>query len=434
MRRTGRAVLTARRNRIRSSIDFRIVATATREWAASDTVVLDDVFDDDSRSETQVNAFLRRAALEVTTSALRKLAGELTIERVEESTGGQILRVSGGSAAGLRVGERYRVGTHDIASAATTIEITEVFPAYAVARNAGAPLAAGNAFAPSPLSVEPAVAAGDRPVRVGLMPCLENNTKPFDEAFLVSIRNSLALYMQDYDGVEMVEDRTVFRDAVLGQQLLDDLSKGREVGLPLGSLRGVDYLIVCTIESVDVVAGGETVETVYGARTVNRTGARVRTRGSTYIIDVNSAVGAEGSRIDTTVILDPGDEGIVDAADRVAQDMFGALMIGMRPLAIARVGGGRLTLNHKQSVGVRVDEEYLVYSPGEDIEDTMTGEVLRNIGGAQVGRLRVVGFDAAGWIQAEMTDGGEARAGYLLRRTNDRARRRERASGETVVW
>jgi curli biogenesis system outer membrane secretion channel CsgG len=417
VRQGGGAALSGRKNRIRSSIDFRIVATETREWVASDTIVLDKVFDDDSRSETQVNAFMRHAATELTTQALRKLAGELVIEGVEDSADKQIVRVSGGSAAGMRVGDRYRVAAGSLSTPATNIEITEVFPSYAVAENAGALLTAGSTFTPVLVQENVATTAGIGPVRVGLMPCLDKNVRAYAAPYAVTVRNRLALYLQDYDGVEVVENRDVIRDKALGEQLLDDLSKGREVGLPLGSLRGVDYLIVCNIESINATAGSSTVETVYGVDVVNKKDGQLRTRGSAYVIDVNSAVRVGSSSVDSVALLDPSDTELVDAADQLAQSMFGALMLDLRPLAIAQVASGRLTLNHKQSVGIPVGALFDVYSPGEDV--VANGEMLQGLGGMNVGRLRVTGFDAVGWIQAEMMSGGSVEAGFLLRPADD---------------
>lgn len=417
VRQGGGAALSGRKNRIRSSIDFRIVATETREWVASDTIVLDKVFDDDGRSETQVNAFMRHAATELTTQALRKLAGELVIEGVEDSADKQIVRVSGGSAAGMRVGDRYRVAAGSLSTPATNIEITEVFPSYAVAENAGALLTAGSTFTPVLVQENVATTAGIGPVRVGLMPCLRKNVETYAADYAVTVRNRLALYLQDYDGVEVVENREVIRDKALGEQLLDDLSKGREVGLPLGSLRGVDYLIVCNIESINATAGSSTVETVYGVDVVNKKDGQLRTRGSAYVIDVNSAVRVGSSSVDSVALLDPSDTEFVDAADQLAQNMFGALMLDLRPLAIAQVASGRLTLNHKQSVGIPVGALFDVYSPGEDV--VANGEMLQGLGGMNVGRLRVTGFDAVGWIQAEMMSGGSVEAGFLLRPADD---------------
>ena len=93
--------------------------------------------------------------------------------------------------------------------------------------------------------------------------------------------------------------------------------------------------------------------------------------------------------------------------------MFGELMLSLRPLAIARIGSDTLTLNHKESVGITVGTEFDIYSPGEDLE--ANGEVLVGLGGSQVGRLRVTGFDAVGWIQAELTSGDSVDTGFLLR-------------------
>jgi hypothetical protein len=58
-----------------------------------------------------------------------------------------------------------------------------------------------------------------------------------------------------------------------------------------------------------------------------------------------------------------------------------------------------------------------VYSPGEDV--VANGEMLQGLGGMNVGRLRVTGFDAVGWIQAEMMSGGSVEAGFLLRPADD---------------
>ncbi len=433
VRNASQAALSARGNRIRSSIDFRVVDVNSRRWVASDTVVLDKTFADGGRAETQVNAFLQYAAQELTTRALRGLAGELIVERVETSGGEQRVQVSGGRAAGVQVGDRYRVSTDDLGSVATTIEILEVFPEYAIARNTGIALDTDVTFAPTPISDDADLPAASAKIRLGLTPCLQKATVEFNAAWAVTVRNRLAIYLQDYDSVELVEDREVFRDKVLGQQLLDDLSKGREVGLPLGSLRGVDYLAVCNLESVAVSAATSTTERVYDVEVERATEAAVIARGSAYIIDVNSAASIAAVAVDTAVTIDAGDQEMVSAADRVAQKMFGSLMTALRPLAVAFVSDELLTLNHKAAIGVRANDEFLVFKAGQDMVDANTGEILRNIGGAQVGRLRVIGFDASGWIQARMIGDAVAEAGLLLQPVS--AEERESAeSGEETIW
>lgn len=415
VRSSSQAALSARGNRIRSSIDFRVVDVNSRRWVASDTVDLDRTFADDSRAETQVNAFLQYAAQEVATRALRKLAGELVVERVEASGSEQRVQLSGGRAAGLQVGDQYRVSTGDLSSVATTVEIIEVFPEYAIAQNTGAALDTGVTFTPTPISDASTIRTASSKIRLGLMPCLMKDTVEFKANWAITVRNRLAIYLQGYDSVELVEDRAIFRNTVLGQQLLDDLSKGREVGLPLGSLRGVDYLAVCNLESAVVTAATSTTERVYDIAVAHSTEETVIARGSAHIIDVNSAASIAAVAVDTVVSIDAGDQERISAADRVAQKMFGSLMTALRPLAVAFVSGEQITLNHKAAIGVQTNDEFLVFERGQDLVDAMTGETLRNMGGAQVGRLRITGFDASGWIQARMIGDTVAEAGLLLR-------------------
>lgn len=432
VRNSGQAALSARGNRIRSSIEFRVVDVDSRRWLASDTVVLDKTFADDNRAETQVNAFLQYAAQEVTKSALRKLAGELVVEKIEASGSEQRVHVSGGRAAGLQVGDQYRVSTGDLSSVATTIEILEVFPKYAIARNTGAALDVDVTFAPTPISDAANIRTVSSRIRLGLTPCLQKATVEFSADWAITVRNRLAIYLQDYDSVELVEDREIFRDKVLGQQLLDDLSKGREVGLPLGSLRGVDYLAVCNLESVAVTAAKNTTTRVYDIEVARATEGTVIARGSAYIIDVNSAASIAAVAVDTVVTIDAGDPEMVSAADRVAQKMFGSLMTALRPLAVAFVSDELITLNHKAAIGVQMNDEYLVFRPGQDLVDANTGEMLRSVGGARVGRLRVIGFDGSGWIQARMIGDAVAEAGLLLQSVSAEDQESAEANEETI--
>lgn len=429
---SGGSALQSRANRIRTTIEFRVVGTQSRGWVASDTVVLDLILSDDRRAETQVNEFLLKAAQAVATRTLQHLSADLVVEDVQDNLGEQRLRVSGGTEAGIEVGNRYQVATNDLSTGSTTVEILEVFPAHAIARNAGANLAAGATFAPMPLASEVAPSDSLSVVRMAVTPCLARLEAEFADTWFVSVRNRLTTYLQGYHGVQIVDDRPVVRDKLLAQQLLDDLSKGREVGFPLGSLRGVDYLVVCNVESVAVAEPSESKQTVYEVDVTSSQEGYLQIEGSVYVVDVNSGVTVVGEPISVRGNFAADDPKMIGAADRIAQAMFGKLMVSLRPMAVAQATGRQVTVNHKRDIGVKVGEEFEVFAPGSDVTDATTGEILINVGGSRIGRMRVTGFDVAGWIQGEMVAGGQPLAGYLLRPvdTSDDASE----SNEDAVW
>ena len=174
-------------------------------------------------------------------------------------------------------------------------------------------------------------------------------------------------------------------------------------------------MVVCNIESAIVAAPTETKQRVYDVDVVRRQDGNMKIEGSVYVIDVNSGVTVVGAPISARGDFAADDPSMIGAADRIAQEMFGKLMVSLRPMAVVQATDQQVILNHKRDIGVEVGDEFEVFAPGSDVTDATTGEVLRNVGGSRIGRVRVTGFDVAGWIQGEMVADGQPSAGYLLR-------------------
>jgi hypothetical protein len=184
---------------------------------------------------------------------------------------------------------------------------------------------------------------------------------------------------------------------ILAQQVLDELSKGRETGLPLGSLRGVDYLVFNTIEYVEF--NDKKVKLQYleslGLAKLKTEKAKAKISGYTYLIDVNTANKVASIPVDIvhefSVKENTFEILMKDLSKKFVKIASGKLFNEISPLRIMRINGMSVILNGGKQSGISIGDIYTVYSKGEMISDNRTGQSYMS-GGMPVAKIKIDSF------------------------------------------
>jgi len=184
---------------------------------------------------------------------------------------------------------------------------------------------------------------------------------------------------------------------ILAQQILDELSKGRETGLPLGSLRGVDYLVFNTIEYIEFNNKKVKIEFLksLGLAHAKTQKAKAKLSGYTYLVDVNT-----GNKVASIPVVIQHEfspkESLFEILMKYLSQKFVTvasyqLFNQISPLRIVRINGMSVLLNGGKNIGIKIGNVYTVYSKGEMITDNKTGQSYMS-GGMPVAKIRIDSF------------------------------------------
>jgi curli biogenesis system outer membrane secretion channel CsgG len=309
-------------------------------------------------------------------------------------------RLTDDSAAETQINQAMSLAADQVVRAVLRAVAGEREPAQLVESNSEAP----------PEGTEPRIAIGrffvagsDPESRVG-------------GTLMDQITQELLLNFHQYSGLRVVEDRSGNIKDLLTQQMLEDLSKGRDPGLPMGSLHGVDYLIFGSIGGHDVVDGRREVTQMFGATLVKDVPPQMLFDGTIYILDVSRGEYTVGGSLSLDVDLrgQTASRAMATAARSIASDMFVKTMLQIRPLSVVDVKTGDIVLNHTSAVGLAVGDRFTAMSRGTDRFDSGTQTWLRNVGGQRLGELEISSFDAGGWAHAHLVEGELPPVGALL--------------------
>ncbi len=238
-----------------------------------------------------------------------------------------------------------------------------------------------------------------------------------------------------YSGLRVVEDRTGNIKDLLAQQMLEDLSKGRDPGLPMGSLHGVDYLIFGSIAGYDLVEGRRETTRMFGTAVVTEVPPKAIFDGTVYVLDVSRGEYMTASNLSLEVDLQgqTAARAVAGVARGIADKMFSSTLLQIRPLSVVDVHEDDVVLNHTGAAGIAVGDRFTAMTRGVDRLDPNTKTWMHNVGGQRLGELEVSGFDAGGWAHARAVKGSPPPAGSLLVRA-DETTTRETKSARKLTW
>jgi curli biogenesis system outer membrane secretion channel CsgG len=208
-------------------------------------------------------------------------------------------------------------------------------------------------------------------------------------------------------GLKVMEQNSGRVKALLAQQVLTDLSKGRQPGLPMGSIQGADYLVFGIIHDMSI----ETSKPQFVEGVAMSMGGKPRTGTSRlhlYMQDVNTGEHVLSEEVNVEKSLKGikrVEEGVSALLTHIADESIKRFLVSLRPPEIFWVGPGGLLINHGEMAGLQIGDELPVYSKGENAIDPYTGAVMKGVGSTQVGLIKVSGFNAAGWAEATIIEG-----------------------------
>lgn len=418
--RSGGQKMGRRMNRVRSQIDVRIANVRTRAWVASRTVTVDEMLTDESAAETQINRAMNSAAEKVVTAVLLAVAREFT---VTESQNG-FVKVTGGTQKGLRQGQSFHVSGANVGPA-PKIEITETFSDHAIARVAQGIVQVGDRVSAEPIQTANADATENTEPRIsvaGFFLTGQPADQKADSSFLRQIKQELQTKFHQYSGLRVVEDRPGTINDLLGQQFFEDVNKGREPGLPMGSLHGVDYLVFSGLSVFEPKAGRREITRLFGTQIVEHIPDQLIFDARIFILDVSRGEYITSSDVSLDVDLQgkSAERALADAARVIGAEMFSRTILQIRPLAVVDGRDGHVVLNHTSAAGINIGDRFTVMTRGEDRLDANTKTWMRNVGGRKLAEIAITGFDGGGWAYAEHT-GESIPAGALLVRAEEDA-------------
>ncbi|MGD9157489.1 MAG: CsgG/HfaB family protein [Desulfobacteraceae bacterium] len=419
-RRQSSGGLSKRVNRIRSFIDVRIVNVRTREWLVARTIAIDELLPDNSSAETQINTAIQIAAGQVVDALLLAYAGEFNVIDVRAEGDGSLVSFSGGSAQGVRVGMIFPAVSNDTLQTAAKVKVIEVRTEMSIAKVLEGVPESGHRVLAKPLLPE-SRQADSQSISMAIGGFFSPLSK--EDSFIPSdILNEMELQIksdfQRYGGIKVKEDRNGVIRKMLSQQMLDDLSKGRDPGLPMGSLSGVDYLFFAMVGPVEFIESEQSKTEMFGTTVTNKKPTKGVMNAMVYLVDVNSGeyvASRKVKAVSTIDINEPGSSSVSKLSEDFTRQVFAAIMLEIRPLSVIATVNNLAVLNHKQEVGITIGDRFVAMTKGETVVDEFTQTNLLRVGGAVIGELEVVGFDAAGWAQAKLLSGKLPEKGALLK-------------------
>jgi hypothetical protein len=274
-----------------------------------------------------------------------------------------------------------------------------------------------------PLSlIAPAEAIQPPPIRVAMGSFYLSTTsgqEALDTEFALQVTSQVKVALQNYGGLAVVEDQN-YTDAIqqiLSQQFLDDLSRGREPGLPLGTLRGVDYLIFGMLENFSIAEVGHQTQSLFGIEFFSETPNVLQLDATVYLVDVVTGEYAAASNVAVDLPF-AGDnlERFLNSEIGVAfgNELTAQLLREIRPLAVLTTVNDTVVLNHKNSIGLKVGDRFEVYSNGQSVVDPSTNTVFSNVGSTRIAEIEITAFEPSGWAHARVVEGEMPSAGDLI--------------------
>ena len=436
----GSAILSRRVNRIKSIIDVRIVDVETRTWLTSQTITIDEVLSDENSAETQIQQAVQIASAKVVNALLRAEQGSFTVIDTRSDNLGQWVGISGGSQQGVEQGLVLKVLPQSAAQNSSTIEITEVRAQTAVGK-----VISGNPVIDDSISSTPVTRKGRTGQSNNTLLKLAiggfstdslKDTAIMAKAIFGKLRRQLQINLQQFDGISIYEDDAAAIKKMLSKQMLDDLSKGREPALPLGTLKSVDYLIFGVVENFTMTGGKSQSYEAFGTTITETQPLKNQMDGTIYIVDVNSGEYILGRNISSDMELKvteaSADRLLSQSGKDLAHQLAGEIMLAIRPLAVMLVNKNEFILNHKKLSGLALGDRFSATGKGGDIYDENTQTWLKNVGGETFGDLEITAFDASGWARASLLEGQAPPAGALLKKLD--LSKKDNTAAQPINW
>lgn len=395
-----------------SYVSISLIHVATQEIVAKENLKIKKLIEDDSNSDTLISTALEILSDEIVSKLLLSISGDIKVISVQDNE----VVINKGSQNGIKKDMLFDIYSEEIIDTfktqrkVSTVKIVRVDKkiSFATLQNIIKLPTSGNIAKLKEVKREEFVKERIR-IAIGETLILQDNIKETK-----NLRNYISneleyLFSQNTNFVVTNNDASQ-TDKILAQQLLDELSKGREIGLPLGSLRGVDYLVFTTIDYVHYQGKKVTQEYIDSLDIKIRKvkNAKASISGFVYLIDVNT--GNKIASVPLNIEHDFKDAKYASAMIKTLAKKFSfeatkKIFNKITPLRVIKlISNQKVMLNSGKNIGLKLEDILNVYSKEERITDEYTG-VDKTISGYKIAKLKVVDFNASGEAIANVISG-----------------------------
>lgn len=402
-----------------SYLSVSLIHVKTQEIIANENLKIRKLLEDTGNSDTLISDALETLSNEVVSKLLLSLTGEIKVLSIQDN---QVV-LNKGSSNGLQKAMSFDIYTPTEISghksqkkvATVTIERTDKEISFATLSNIIA-LPKGGDIAKIVESKKAEFVKEKIRVAIGDVIISESNIRRNNQ--LASyMSNDLEYAFSQNSAFVVTNDDIEQTNALLAQQVLDELNKGREAGLPLGSLRGVDYLVFSTMDYLNFNSKKTTVEYIKALdiKTSKTKDAVIKMNGYVYLIDVNTAnkIASVPVMAQYTCSKDiSGGEILKNLSQTFTKATAKAIFPILSPTRILKVvDTHRVVLNAGKDIGLQMDDLLDVYGKEEMITDEYTG-VTKAISGLKIAQIKIIDFLASGEAVAQVMQGYGLQAGF----------------------
>lgn len=419
---------------VRSRVNMRIINTKTQTWLDNQVMMVEEIIPDTGNVESQVNTALQRIAQKIAANALLSISGNPQVAQVNPDS---TVILNRGSQHGITSDMKFDLRRADrqvedpqTGKKITTsgqrygnLTITDVSLTSAVAKftGSGSPQVGDHAKS-AQQEIDPlTVAANQRNIRVAIggfhslgKARLSATLLP---GLLEGLEASIANRLGKQAGMSVVEQDSTRIKRLLAQQMLTDLGKKRQPGLPMGTLSGVDYLVFGNLISLDIKKAHNPLKQM-GVDLGDMMPYTGDMHAFLYLQDVNTGENVLSEEIRITKKFkssEKGEEQFRILFEELGKEAAKRFLFGIRPLRVEWVGLDNVLFNHGADSGIQIGEKFEAFTAGENQIDPYTGAILQGMGARLVARLEVIGFSPQGWAMAKSIAGELPEKGLKLR-------------------
>lgn len=418
--RAGAAQLARKERILNATVQIRVVDVKTRQWLSASTVHIRTTLNSKATLNQQASEAVAAISKELAAYTQLAIVRQFQVASVSTDAGQTQLGIDHGTLSGIRKGMRFQTIGVDSAKRGALIEITEAYPEMAVAKVISGNPIVGHIVIAKPVNEEQKSVSTNTALRIAMGGFYNygKQQQEFDNGLLIrSLEQQLKVELSQYGGLRIVEDSAAVVQQFVAGKILTDMSQGQAPRFPLDKLVGLDYLLFGTIEHAAIQRGSQRTEQLFGTTITSSSPHKVQYDVTVYLVDASTGEYALSSRITFDQELDEADSKIRLVKRSVAvlsQRIMANLMLKIRPLSVLAVRGEYVVLNHKQALGLKKGDRFLMMTAGEAFVDKYTNSSLGAVGGLPVGELEISYFDAQGWAIAKLLSGSEPVAGALL--------------------
>lgn len=415
--------LAARKRIAHSRLTVRVVDCISKQWLATQIIDFSEPVPDEASAETQINSVLSVMASKIVNKTLLAISGSPTVAGVNPD--GTVV-LNRGSMHGMSESTKWSLSRNGepitnpengkvlttSSSIVGQLTVVRVDDNFSIANFEGQSVPkTGDTAIPLVPTSKNVIGKQQTHTKIrvalgGIFYSPEAQQRIANTNFDNELQAALLHRLQKDTGLSVIEQKSDNIKKLLAQQMLTDLNKGREPGLPLGTLKGVDYLLFGKLDDIDVTAAQDVKLRATNQIIKNGIPANAYARAHLYLLDVNSGKYTLSQEIESNYSLpDSNTPPLAGLITQFGDEVQQRFLLGLRPLRIQYVNQKTVTLNHGKSAGLFEGMNLEVFTKGESQFDPKTGQLMHGIGSHNAALVEITGFTPQGWALAKVLQG-----------------------------